>query len=469
MDAPGKALLGGSETKEVRFSEIVSAFSFVLDMVEGQPEGHSVRTCYIGMMLGARLGLGEEDLSALFYALLIKDVGCSSNASKISTLFGAEDFGVKRAFKLTDWSRLHETVLYAARNVRPDGTAWSRLKQFVTASKGGPKTTGELIQIRCDRGAEIARFMGFSEKTALAIRNLDEHHDGSGYPDGKRGDEIPLLARICGFAQTLEVFYTNYGTETAERMARARRRKWFDPGVVDAFLKDPGAVWKQLTHPELERFVYSLEPQENTVKVTPRLIDLTAISFSRVIDAKSPFTYEHSAGVARMAVELGERLGFTKTENRNLWRAALLHDIGKLGISNTILDKPAPLTREELAKVREHPRLTYESLKRVPLLEDLALVAASHHEKLDGSGYHRGVTGEYLGPAARILTVADIYDALAQARPYRKAMPREKIISILRSDVRAGRLCPQTVEVLEDVIREDPLCTEGLTGGDPEW
>ena len=180
-----------------RFSEVLSALSLALDMVEGQPEGHAMRSCYIGMTVGGRLGLGEEQRSALFYALLLKDAGCSSNASKVSALFGTDDLEVKRAFKTTNWSRLPQAALYVARTVSPEGSLWTRARRFLAVGLEGQKGARELVRIRCERGAEITRLMGFPEETAQAIRSLVEHWDGAGHPDGLKGEEIPLLARIC--------------------------------------------------------------------------------------------------------------------------------------------------------------------------------------------------------------------------------------------------------------------------------
>ncbi len=454
-----KSILGGTtDTASIKYSEIVSAFSFVLDMVESQPEGHSLRSCFIGMTVASRIGLNEEERAALFYALLLKDAGCSSNASRTASLFGADDLGAKRAFKTINWSSLPASALYVARNVSPDGAIWSKARKFFEIGKAGPKVAKELIHTRCERGAEIARFVGLPEDTAAAIRSLDEHWDGAGQPDGLAGEEIPLLARICGLAQTVEVFYTNFGPARAEKIARSRKRKWFDPALVDALLADSEYVWKSLADPDFAAMISLLEPEDRTLAVTPERLDLTALAFAKVIDAKSPFTYRHSEGVAEAAVAMGEKMDFPSEKLRDLRRAALLHDVGKLGVSNAILDKPGKLTNDEFRRIKAHPRLTYEILNRTPLLADIAETAANHHEKLDGSGYHRGATGEHLDTPDRILAVADIYDALAQPRPYRDAMPMDKVLAILKEES-GEKLCPASVEVMEAVISSgEPGC-----------
>lgn len=445
----------GQSTEEgtMRYSEVISALSFVLDMVEGQPEGHVLRSCFIGMMIGSRLGLDGDQRSALFYALLLKDAGCSTNASRMAALFGSDDFDAKRSWKVVNWSRLPNTVLYAARAVVPGGAIWSKGKRFIAVSMEGPKAARELIQIRCERGAEISRLMGFPEETAQAIRSLDEHWNGAGYPDGLKGERIPLLSRICGLAQTVEVFYTAYGPERAEHVARSRRKKWFDPKLVDAFLAEvrENRLWERVQDPDLSRIVSVLEPADKAVSLTDERLDLTALAFARVIDAKSPFTFRHSEGVAEVAVAMSRRVGFSEAVVRDQMHAGLLHDIGKLGISNRILDKPGPLTGAEFALVRSHPALTYDVLRRVSPFQSIVEVAASHHERLDGSGYHRGLSGDELGTQARILAVADVFDALSQDRPYRSAMPMEQVLTILRRES-GNRLCPDAVEVLEDLV-----------------
>ena len=455
-----------AEERTIRYSEVVSALSFVLDTVEGQPEGHVLRSCFIGMMIADRLGLDEDERSALFYALLLKDAGCSSNASRMAALFGSDDFDAKRSWKLVDWSRLPNTVVYAARSVVPGGAVWSKGRRFLAVSLEGPRAARELVQIRCERGAEISRLMGFPDRTAEAIRSLDEHWDGGGYPDGLKRAEIPFLSRICCLAQTVEAFYSAYGPQRAEGVALSRRKRWFDPRLVDALFAAirENRLWERLADADLTATVSGLEPADRAVRLTDERLDLTALAFARVIDAKSPFTYRHSEGVAEVAVAMSRKMGFPESVVRDQMRAGLLHDIGKIGISNRILDKPGRLTDAEYALVKLHPALTADVLRRVTPFRSIVEVAASHHERLDGSGYHRGLTGAELGQQARILAVADVFDALSQDRPYRRAMPMERVLRILRSESGSG-LCPESVEVLEDLISAGEI-GGGLPQGD---
>jgi putative nucleotidyltransferase with HDIG domain len=437
---------------QVALSEVLGALSYALDLTEGEPPGHAVRTTAIGMRLAEQIGLGEEDRSALFYALLLKDAGCSSNAARLSSLFAADDHAAKRAMKVTDWSRGGALALYAWRTAAPGGGPLAKARVLRRVS-GEDEVTRELIGTRCERGAEIARMLELPDATAEAIRALDEHWDGAGQPLGLRGEEIPLFARILCVAQTVEVFVRTVGLRGALGMALKRRGRWFDPALVDALLavRDDRGFWGPLEDAACVPPVAAWEPADRVLTAGDDRLDRVADAFARVIDAKSPFTARHSAEVARWAVEIGSVLGMTVEELRDLRRAGLLHDIGKLAVSSRILDKPGRLDPDELAAIREHPRYTQQILERVACLRGIVATAASHHERLDGQGYHRGLTGLELSRPARILAVADVYEALTADRPYREAMPREQALAIVREQ-RGSGLCPSAVDALEAAV-----------------
>jgi HD-GYP domain-containing protein (c-di-GMP phosphodiesterase class II) len=247
---------------------------------------------------------------------------------------------------------LKGAVLYVARTVSPDGALWTKARRFFAVGLQGPKAGSQLLQIRCERGAEISRSMGFPEETAGAIRNLDEHWNGAGHPDGLKGEEIPLLARICGMAQMIEVFYTAFGPVCAEEIARARRKEWFDPTLVDVFLAEAreGRIWESLGESDLAHSVSLMEPVDRVLVADSEWLDLTAQAFAWIIDAKSPFTYQHSEDVARAAAKMTEHMGLPPSLVHDQMRAGLLHDIGKLAVSNRILDKPGPSPMRSLPR-----------------------------------------------------------------------------------------------------------------------
>jgi HD-GYP domain-containing protein (c-di-GMP phosphodiesterase class II) len=442
--------------RQLRLSEVISALSYALDITEGQPPGHAVRSCLIGMRLADELGLHPHDRSSLYYALLLKDAGCSSNAAKVCSLFRGDDLRLKRAVKTVDWTNLTENLLWAARNVAPEGSPLARAAAVVRLGLKHDAQT-DLFRTRCERGADIARELGFPQETAEAIRALDEHWDGHGQPLGIAGEEIPLLGRILCLSQSVDVFTVTHGPAEALRMARERAGTWFDPALVRVLeaLEEDVAFWSDLSADDADALVAEAEPAELIAGVDEHGLDRIAGAFARVIDAKSPFTARHSDSVAEVAVGIGGLLGLADDELRRLRRAALLHDIGKLGVSNLILDKPGRLTEAERAAVERHPVHTRELLARVTPFAELADDAAGHHEKLDGSGYPLGLRGDELSPTMRILAVADIFDAMTAERPYRPPLPVDHVCAMLEEQ--AGSTldggCVRALQLWLDVER----------------
>ena len=432
-----------------RTSEILSALSCALDITEGQPPGHAVRTCLIGMRIAEQAGVPMEDRGALFYALLLKDLGCSSNAARLCSLFGADDRALKREHKLTDWSRSGPSLAYALRHAVPDASPMGRVFRVASMAFKEKGSGREMVQTRCDRGADIASTLGFTEATREAIRSIDEHWDGHGMPEGLAGTAIPLLGRIVGLAQSVEVFASTFGVDAAIAIAVERRGRWFDPDLVSAlngFARDDD-FWAGVLGRSPERHLGVLEPEDQILIADEARLDDIARAFARVIDAKSPYTYLHSERVAELAVTIGRRLHFDDLELRDLRRAGLLHDIGKLGVSTLILDKPDRLTERERAEIRVHPAYTQRILERVTAFAGIVGTASAHHERLDGKGYHLGLPGERLSPMSRALAVADVYEALTADRPYRRGLPRNEAVAILRGLSGPG-LCTASVEAL---------------------
>ena len=444
--------MSAGEPASFALSEVLGALSYALDITEGEPPGHAVRTLAIGMRIAEELRLGDEIRSALFYALLLKDAGCSANASRLSALFQADDHAAKAAMKRVDWSRSGTLAAYTWKAIEPGRSplAKARRLQAITREE---EVTREVIGTRCERGAEIARMLELPEPTALAIRALDEHWDGSGHPEGLRGEEIPLLGRILCLAQTAEVFARTMGARGAYGMALKRRGRWFDPALVDAMLafRDDGGFWAPLEDPRAVPPVACGEPRDRVLRAGDAQLDRVAEAFARVIDAKSPYTAHHSAGVAAYAVAIAAAMGMDGAAQRDLHRAGQLHDIGKLAVSSRILDKPGRLTGEEMAAMREHPRHTLRILERVACFRGLAGVAAAHHERLDGSGYHLGLAAFDLTRPARVLAVADVFEALTADRPYRGPLPPEQALAIVREQA-GGGLCPAAVAGLETAL-----------------
>jgi HD-GYP domain-containing protein (c-di-GMP phosphodiesterase class II) len=440
----------------LKLSELMAALSHALDITEGQPEGHCVRCCWIGMHIGQQLALPPAQLWELYYTLLLKDLGCSSNASRICELYLTDDLSFKRDFKWVDGS-LPQVLRFVLRHTGPATGLMDRLKTLGGILTNGDAIAQELIQTRCTRGADIARQLRFSEGVANGIHSLDEHWNGQGRPAALVGDAIPLFSRIALLAQVVDVVHCADGQEAALAEIKHRRGKWFDPAVVDAFVavaRGP-LFWTALNSPEVEALVFAMEPGGHEALLDEDFLDDIAEAFGQVVDAKSPYTAGHSARVGLYTALLGESLEVPEARRRWLKRGALLHDVGKLGVSNAILDKPGKLDDVEWAAVRRHAVYTESILGRIKNFDELARVSAAHHERLDGGGYPRGLKAADIALETRIITTADIFDAITAERPYRGAVPVEKTLAIM-ADTVGTAIDARCFEHLKKIIQASP-------------
>jgi HD-GYP domain-containing protein (c-di-GMP phosphodiesterase class II) len=440
----------------LNLSELMGALSHALDITEGQPEGHCLRCCWIGMHIGQKLNLPKDQLWELYYTLLLKDLGCSSNASRICELYLTDDLDFKRNFKWVDGS-LPQVLRFVLRHTGPGAGLMDRLKAMGGILTNGDQIANELTKTRCTRGADIARQLRFPEGVAQGIHSLDEHWNGQGRPEGLAGQQIALYSRIALLAQVVDVVNSSGGQTAAEAEVQRRSGTWFDPELVDAFMAithDP-TFWLTLNGADLEVQVFAMEPGGHEVALDDDYLDDIAEAFGKVVDAKSPYTAGHSARVGLYTALLGESMDLPESRRRWLKRGALLHDVGKLGVSNTILDKPGKLDEGEWASMRKHPVYTESILGRIKNFDELARVSAAHHERLDGGGYPRGLMAAEIALETRIITTADVFDAITAERPYRGAVPVQKTLSIM-SDTVGTAIDAHCFDHLQKIIKISP-------------
>ena len=417
---------------KIRLAELLSALSHALDMVEGQPVGHCVRCCWIGIQIGQEIGLDEAQIWELYYTLLLKDLGCSSNAARICQLYMTDDIAFKRDFMTVNGS-LPQVLRFVLSHTGMNAGLAERFRALVHIFQNGGQIAQELMETRCDRGAAIARKMRFPEAVAQAIHCLDEHWDGGGMPLGQSGEDIPIYSRIALLAQIVDVFQTANGIEAARREIENRTGTWFDPRLSAAFAKiaERAGFWQKLRADKLQEAIFALEPAQTAAMVDEDYLDDIAAAFAQVIDSKSPYTSGHSERVTLFTDLIANQMKLTADQRRWLKRAALLHDIGKLGVSNSILDKPGKLDPDEWEAMKMHAAHSETILSRIAAFSELASIAAAHHERLDGKGYPRGLKGDEIALETRIITTADIFDALTAERPYRAAMSVTKALAIM--------------------------------------
>ena len=426
----------------ISLSEILSALSYALDLTEGAVHGHALRSCLLGMRIAEEAKLPQDQTSGLYFALLLKDIGCSSNASRMSQIVGGDDRAVKAGVKLEDWTKPLKPHLSTLKllwnNVLPHSNAAAKVARILQIGLTQHQNNREMISLRCDRGANIVSKLGMGRMAAEAVRCLDEHWDGSGYPDSIKGDQIPLLSRISAVAQHLDIFSNGKGLSPEKAITTLKERSgtWFDPEIVRiaVSLDRQGKLWTNCSYRDREedtrQAVLDLD-QGTEHKLNPDQVDQICEAFGDVVDAKSHFTFRHSIGVADAAFGIAETMGLPHERVQLVRRAAMLHDIGKLSISNTILDKSTELSDEDWRAVHRHPRITRLILQRVRAFREMAIIAGEHHEKLDGTGYPDRLTARDLSVESRIIAVADVFGALSEDRPYRAGIRLEDTLAIM--------------------------------------
>ncbi|MXO60749.1 HD domain-containing protein [Altererythrobacter salegens] len=432
-------------------SEVVAAFSYALDLTEGQPQGLSIRACYIAGELAREIGLSGDDWATVYYATLLKDLGCSSNAARIHELYRADDLAFKNRWK-TVAPGLKSTLEFVFENTARGAPLRARVKAIAHILRNGEAIAQEMIETRCTRGADIARELRFGEDVAQGIYHLDERWDGSGRPGHLRGDAIPLASRCALLAQIADVFHTAAGPIAACTEVALRSGTWLDPELCRSFARLAGTprFWARLESASLEMQVAAMAPDLEE-EVDEDYLDAITAAFGKVVDAKSPYTAGHSQRVAAYSEQLGQRLGVLPGRLRRLKRAATLHDVGKLGVSSAILEKPGKLDDAEWEVMRSHAVHTQAILGRIGAFADLAPIAAAHHERLDGFGYPLGLDEQTISHETRIITLCDFYDALSAERPYREAMAPAEALAIMEREVGTA-IDPRGFEALREIV-----------------
>ncbi|HLW49131.1 MAG TPA: HD domain-containing phosphohydrolase [bacterium] len=439
------------QAQTIRLSEVLCALSSALDLAEGQPLGHAVRTGLIGMRLAEEIGLDAASQSALYYALLLVNAGGPGTAAEVTALLDGDDRALKAGFATVDWTRAIAAARYGLRHAGEGRPPWSRTRALVRAAGAAGRLSRAFIAGRAERGAAVAARLGLPPATAQAIRNADEHWDGRGQPEGLAGDAIPPLARIVGLARTVDVFATAEDPEAALEMVRERRGKWFDPELSDRVAAWEGnhLWWAGLRGSAAAGRLAAAEPQDHIRMVDDAGLDDVARAFADIVDSKRPWTAGHSSRVGALASAVVAASGGDAAGERRLLRAGLLHDIGELGVANRALDSTDALTPDEFTEIKRHPLQTYEILSKIPPFAGFARLASLHHERLNGMGYPWGLSGNEIGPEARMLAVAEVYDALILWRPYRPALTPQTALMLMRSD--AG-LDHDVIAVLERTL-----------------
>jgi HD-GYP domain-containing protein (c-di-GMP phosphodiesterase class II) len=423
----------------------VAALSLGVDLGFGQPMEHVLRQCLIALRLAERVGLDEEPRAVVYYTALLVNVGCHTDAHEQAKWFG-DDF----ALKSIKYEHKMPSVGGAAATMKLLGSGSPPLHRFrigLEFAISGRRDIEGMLEHHAGMARTLGEQLGLPEAVLVSLAAAYEQWDGHGWPIGLSGGDVPVASRIAQLAEFVEVAHRVGGVEAAKDLARERGGRQFDPALAELVCADGELILAGLDAVDTWQAVIAAEPALSVVLSGERF-DAAIRAIANFIDLKSPYFLGHSVAVAELVAEAGRQLLLSEDEVRTLRRARLVHDLGRLGVSNAIWDKRGPLGAGERERVRFHPYLTERMLRQSGALGPLGAIAVQHRERLDGSGYPRGLMGPAISRPARVLGAADAYQAMREPRPHRPELTADEAAAELRAEVTAGRLDAEAVEAV---------------------
>jgi HD-GYP domain-containing protein (c-di-GMP phosphodiesterase class II) len=455
----------------IRLADLLAGLSRLADLGFGLQAGHALRSSALAATFSETLDVSDEERRAALYTALLVHVGCVGYAHEQARAFG-DDLGSFAAVSRTNIADVRDVIATFLPELTRGHPLLVRGRLAATTVARG-KHHGQAASIAaCEVGRDAARRLCLPEGVQDSVYNAYEWWDGGGEPHGRSGEEIPIGARLAVLAAVAMIFDDAAGPEAAVHAVRQQRATILDPGLVDRFLPRAHGLLGEVRTSDPRTLVLEAEPSPVVSVLEPQLLGVAAV-FGDLADVKSPFTHGHSRGVAGLAREAASHIGVTGLDLDRLEISALLHDVGRVAVSNAIWDKPGPLSDDEWEQVRLHAYHSERILSGSERLRDLAALVGRHHERLDGSGYHRGATTNDLSVAARVLGAADVYQAMTQPRPHRSALPPDGAAEQLLAEARAGYLDTDAVAaVLDAAGHEHPTAQReppaGLTAREVE-
>jgi HD-GYP domain-containing protein (c-di-GMP phosphodiesterase class II) len=458
-----------ADRTHVRLAELVAALSLGIDLGFGQPMEHVLRQCLIALRLAERLGLPEQERVAVYYTALLINVGCHTDAHEQAKWFG-DDIALKSG-KYDGELRGVRSALSTLRLLGAGNPPLQRIRVGLEFAVSGHRQFDAMINHHADMARSLADELQLPPEVIDAVAAAYEQWDGKGWPGRCAGEAVPHAARLAQFAEFIEVAHRTGGTEAARQLARRRGGRQFDPALAALIVADGDGLLAGLDGIATWDAVIEAEPALALVLSGER-IDAALLAIANFAELKTPYALGHARAVAELAGAAAEQIGLPEEDARTLRRAALVHDLGRLGVSNSVWDKPGPLGPGEWERVRFQPYLTERMLSQSASLAPLGAIAVQHRERLDGSGYPRGLSGAAISRPARILAAADAYQAMCEPRPYRPPHAPVTAAERLRSEARAGRLDGEAVEGVLGAaghrVRQRREGPEGLTAREIE-
>jgi HD-GYP domain-containing protein (c-di-GMP phosphodiesterase class II) len=431
-----------ADQSEVRLAELVAALSLGIDLGFGQPMEHVLRQCLIALRLADRMGLDDDARATVYYTSLLVNIGCHTDAHEQAKWFG-DDIELK-AGKYDHEQRSFAAIAASLRHIGHGHAPLHRFQVGLGFALSGFRELDGMIARHAELAGSLAGEIGLPAEVQAGIGASYERWDGRGWPGRLRADAIPLASRLAQIAEYVEVAHRIGGEDAAVALARKRHGSQFDPDLADLIALDPAGILGKLSGSDTWDAVISAEPALSRT-LSDEQLDAALLGVANFVDLKSPYMLGHAHAVAELAANAGQHLGLAADVSQ-LRRAGLVSGLGRLGISNSIWDKPGPLGAGERERVRMHPYLTERMLHQSSWLAPLGAIAVQLRERMDGSGYPRGLSGNAISVAGRVLGAADAYQSMREPRPYRDALSADHAAAELRADVVAGKLAADAVE-----------------------
>jgi len=422
----------------VSLAELLAVLSLAADLGMGQPMEHVLRQCLIALRLAERLGLDEAEREVVYYSALVAWVGCHVDAYEQAKWFG-DDAVLKTDFRHTDFATAMSKPMFMLRHLGSGRPVTERARLGIAFFGDGRKAAAAMLDNHWTAADRLAARLGLGQRVRDSVEQTFERWDGKGVPKGASGEEILPASRLVALADVVEVFHRAGGVDAAIEVARQRRGTQFDPVIADLFAAEAPRLCSGLDAASTWDAVMAAEPALGA-RLGDEQVESALEAIADFTDVKSPFTIGHSRAVADLAADAAISFGLSEPAARQVRLAGLVHDLGRLGVPNAIWDKPGPLSHAETERVRLHPYLTERMLTCSPGLAPLAAIAAEHHERMDGSGYPRGLSGGAISPQGRLLAAADHYRSRTEPRPHRPASGPGEAANQVRAEVKAGRL-----------------------------
>ncbi len=455
-----------SRLSGVRLADVLGAMSLAVDLGLGQPMGHVAKSCLLAQRLGSLAGEPERG-TGLYHVALLGWVGCIADSYDAAARFG-DDIDYRAGVYDIDMRPL-PFLGYLVRKVAPDQPAPRRVGQAAALVTTGVRRVQDSLRAHCQVTEQVARRLGLPEQVCTSLRQVFARWDGKGLPPRLAGTDVALPIRLWQLADVAEVHHARGGVAAAVRVVRARRGTQFDPALADLFCAHADALLAALPTDQDSTWsdLLSAEPA-TAAELTEEELDRVLEVVADWADLKSPYFTGHSKAVADLAARAARLCGLDDGQTRLVRRAGLVHDIGRIGVPNSVWDKTTPLTSTELERIRLHSYYTERMLAGTSALALIGEVAGSAHERLDGSGYHRGRSAPDLPATARVLAAAECYRTATEDRPHRPAKSPAVAADALQREAATGRLDSTAVDaVLTSAGRRPPRSPAGPAGLTP--